>query len=146
MSVTLSPGTGTAVPRPEKQLHEHVVYLYRESDAFLEALCDYIGPALAGGNAAIVAATQAHRDRLEQRLMARGVSTHKAGQQGRYIALDASEALSKIMLDGMPDAALFDFTTDQLGGTLEVSSSRRGTAITATVPLSAAEIELQLEG
>jgi hypothetical protein len=146
VSVTLSPGTGTAVPRPEKQLHEHVVYLYRESDAFLEALCDYIGPALAGGNAAIVAATQAHRDRLEQRLMARGVSTHKAGQQGRYIALDASEALSKIMLDGMPDAALFDFTTDQLGGTLEVSSSRRGTAITATVPLSAAEIELQLEG
>jgi len=113
--LTLSPGTGTAVPRPEKQLHEHVVYLYRESDAFLEALCDYIGPALAGGNAAIVAATQAHRDRLEQRLMARGVSTHKAGQQGRYIALDASEALSKIMLDGMPDAALFDFTSGSAG-------------------------------
>ncbi len=61
MSLTLSPGTGTAVPRPEKQLHEHVVYLYRESDAFLEALCDY-SPALAGGNAAIVVATQAHRD------------------------------------------------------------------------------------
>lgn len=115
MSLTLSPGTGTAVPRPEKQLYEHVVYLYRESDAFLEALCDYIGPALAGGNAAIVAATQAHRDRLEQRLMARGVSTHKAGQQGRYIALDASEALSKIMLDGMPDAALFDFTSGSAG-------------------------------
>jgi len=33
----------------------------------------------------------------------------------------------------------------QLGGTLKVSSSRRGTAITATVPLSAAEIELQPE-
>jgi hypothetical protein len=174
VSLTLSPGTGTAVPYPEKQFHEHVVYLYRESDALLEALCDYIGPALAGGNAAIVVATQAHRDRLEQRLMARDVSTCKAGQQGRYIALDASEALSKIMLDGMPDAALFDFTIggiisgarssgqdgmgatgvglrgmkeriSQLGGTLEVSSGRRDTAITATVPLSAAEIELQPE-
>ena len=110
MSLTLGPGNGTAVPHPEKQLHEHVVYLYRESDSFLEPLCDYISPALAGGNAAIVVATQAHRDRLEQRLMARGVSTYKAGQQGRYIALDASEALSKIMLAGMPDAALFDFT------------------------------------
>jgi len=110
VSLTLSPGNGTAVPHPEKQLHEHVVYLYRESDSLLEPLCDYIGPALAGGNAAIVVATQAHRDRLDQRLMARGVSTYKAGQQGRYIALDASEALSKIMLDGMPDAALFDFT------------------------------------
>ena len=110
MSLTLSPGNGTTVPHPERQLHEHVVYLYRESDSLLEPLCDYIGPALAGGNAAIVVATQAHRDRLEQRLMARGVSTYKAGQQGRYIALDASEALSKIMLDGMPDAALFDLT------------------------------------
>jgi len=110
VSLTLGPGNGTAVPHPEKQLHEHVVYLYRESDSLLEPLCDYISPALAGGNAAIVVATQAHRDRLEQRLMARGVSTYKAGQQGRYIALDASEALSKIMLAGMPDAALFDFT------------------------------------
>jgi len=82
VSLTLSPGTGTAVPRPEKQFREHVVYLYRESDAFLEALCDHIGPALAGGNAAIVVATQAHRDRLEQRLMTRAVSTHKAVQQG----------------------------------------------------------------
>ena len=33
----------------------------------------------------------------------------------------------------------------QVGDSLEVSSSRRGTAITATVPLSAAELELQLE-
>jgi hypothetical protein len=33
VSLTLSPGTGTAVPHPEKQFHEHVVYLYRESDA-----------------------------------------------------------------------------------------------------------------
>ena len=33
----------------------------------------------------------------------------------------------------------------QVGGTLEVSFSQRGTAITATVPLSAAEIELQPE-
>lgn len=70
MNLTLSPGSGTAVPHPEKQLHEHDVCLYRESDALLEAFCDYIGSALAGGNAAIGVATQAHRDRLEQRLTA----------------------------------------------------------------------------
>ena len=33
----------------------------------------------------------------------------------------------------------------QLGGTLKVPSSWRGTAITVTVPLLAAEIELQPE-
>jgi hypothetical protein len=120
VNLTLSPGTGTVVPHPEKWLHEHVVYLYRESDAPLEGLCDYIGPALAGGYAAIVVATQAHHDRLEQRLMARGVSTYKAGQQGRYVALDDSEALSEIMLDGMPDGALFDFT---IGGIISGARS-----------------------
>ena len=81
MSLTLSPGTGKAVPHPEKQLHEHVVYLYRERDAFLEALCDYIGPALAGGNAAIVAATR-RRDRLEQRLMGAVSAPTKPASRG----------------------------------------------------------------
>jgi hypothetical protein len=35
VSLTLSPGTGKAVPHPEKQLHEHVVYPYRESDVVM---------------------------------------------------------------------------------------------------------------
>jgi len=120
VSSTLSPGPGTVVPQPPKLAHEHVVHLYREADSLIEGLCDYIGPALAGGNAAIVVATEAHRDTLEQRLMARGVSTHKASQQKRYIALDASETLSKIMLDGMPDAALFDLT---IGGIVSGTQS-----------------------
>jgi PAS domain S-box-containing protein len=96
------------------------MYLYRESDSLVEALCDYIGPALAGGNTAIVVVTPRHRDALEHRLMARGMSTYKASQQGRYIALDASETLSKIMLDGMPDAAFFELT---IGG---IISGARG--------------------
>jgi PAS domain S-box-containing protein len=44
----------------------------------------------------------------------------KPASRGRYIALDASEALSKIMLDGMPDAALFDFT---IGGIISGARS-----------------------
>ncbi len=80
MSLTLGPGTGTAAPHPQKVVRDHVMYLCRESDSLVEALCDYIGPALAGGNAAIVVATPRHRDALEHRLMARGMSTCKASQ------------------------------------------------------------------
>lgn len=120
MSLTLSPSTGTAAPHMQKVVREHAMYLYRESDSLVEALCDYIGPALAGGNAAILVVTPRHRDALEHRLMARGMSTYKASQQGRYIALDASETLSKITLDGMPDAALFELT---IGG---IISGARG--------------------
>jgi PAS domain S-box-containing protein len=40
-------------------------------------------------------------------LRARGLDTHKASKLGRYVALDATETLSKIMVGGMPDAARF---------------------------------------
>ena len=87
---------------------EHVAYFYRSSDSLLDALRDFIGPALGAGNAAIIIATQVHVEGLEQRLRARGLDTHKASKQGRYVALDASETLVKIMLQGMPDASRFD--------------------------------------
>jgi PAS domain S-box-containing protein len=84
---------------------EHVVYFYQESDSLLEALCSFIGPVLGAGNAAVIIATKVHRDGLQQRLTARGLDIQKASEQGRYVALDAPELLSKIMVDGMPDGA-----------------------------------------
>jgi PAS domain S-box-containing protein len=86
---------------------EHVAYFYQAGDSLLEALCDFIGPALGAGHAAIIIATKVHVEGLEQRLRARGLDTHKASKQGRYVALDASETLAKIMLQGMPDASRF---------------------------------------
>jgi two-component system NarL family sensor kinase len=76
-----------------------------------------------------------------------GIVTLQIIDQGKGIQLEDSDrpgqdvmGATGVGLRGMKERI------SQLGGTLEVSSSRRGTAITATVPLSAAEIELQLEG
>lgn len=85
----------------------HVVYFYQESDSLLDALCDFVAPALGTGNGAVVIATKIHREGLQQRLTARGLNTQRAIKQGRYVALDASEILSKIMVDGMPDRTRF---------------------------------------
>ena len=82
---------------------DHVAYFYQESDSLLEALCDFIGGALGAGSAALIIATKMHREGLQQRLTARGLDIHKAGKQGRYVELDASELLSKFMVEGMPD-------------------------------------------
>jgi PAS domain S-box-containing protein len=87
---------------------DHVAYFYQESNTLLEALGDFIGDALASGSAAIVIATKAHREGLQQRLTARGLDIHEAGKQGRYVELDASELLSKFMVEGMPDGGLFE--------------------------------------
>ena len=100
-SLALSWQTASTLPG------EHVAYFYRASDSLLEALCDFIGRALGAGNAAIVIATKVGVEGLEHRLRARGLDTHKASQEGRYVALDASETLVKIMLEGMPDASCF---------------------------------------
>src|ERR1700687_650381 len=94
---------------------EPVVYFYQESDSLLEALCNFVGPALGAGNAAVIIATKVHCDGLQQRLTARGVDTQRASKQGRYVALDAREILSKIMVKGMPDASRF---SEVVGGAI----------------------------
>src|SRR4029077_6758462 len=87
---------------------DHVAYFYQESESLLEALCDFIGGALGAGSAAIVIATKMHREALQQRLTARGLDLDKADKQGRYVELDASDVLSAFMVEGMPDAGLFE--------------------------------------
>jgi PAS domain S-box-containing protein len=99
---------------------EHVAYFYQASDSLLVALCDFIGPALGAGNAAVIIATKLHLEGLEHRLRARGLDTQKASKQGRYIALDASETLANIMLEGMPDASRF---AEIVGGAIARASA-----------------------
>jgi PAS domain S-box-containing protein len=94
---------------------EHVVYFYQESDSLLEALCNFVAPALGAGNAAVIIATKVHHDGLQHRLTARGLDVQKAREQRRYVALDAPEILSKIMVEGMPDGARF---FEVVGGTI----------------------------
>jgi PAS domain S-box-containing protein len=107
--------------RPDSPLQgEHVVYFYQESDSLLDALCSFVGPALDAGNAAVIIATKVHRDGLQHRLTARGLDIQKASQQGRYVALDAPEIKSKIMVEGMPDAARF---FEVVGGTIARTSA-----------------------
>ncbi len=102
--------------RPDSPLQgEHVVYFYQESDSLLEALCNFVGPALGAGHAAVIIATKVHREGLQHRLTVRGLDTQKASKQGRYVALDAPEILSKILVKGMPDGARF---FEVVGGTI----------------------------
>jgi PAS domain S-box-containing protein len=99
---------------------QHVAYFYQESDSLLASLSDFIGSALGGGNAAVIIATKVHLDGLQQRLRARGLDTLKASRQGRYVAMDASELLSQIMVDGIPDDERF---LKNVGGAIARTSS-----------------------
>jgi PAS domain S-box-containing protein len=100
----------------------HVVQLYTDDGFLVDVLSRFIGGALAVGDPAVVIATKSHRAELEKRLSARGLDTAKAIMQGRYIILDATETLPKIMVNGSIDEMRFN---DIIGGVLR--QARRAT-------------------
>jgi KaiC/GvpD/RAD55 family RecA-like ATPase len=73
----------------------------------LDDVTHFIGTALQAGNAAIVVATGPHRNSLVAKLEAHGVDITAAIEQGGYISMDAADALSTFMINGMPDPDRF---------------------------------------
>ena len=91
----------------EIKIAHHEVGFYSDDAGLLDDLMQFIGAALRAGNAAIVVATKSHRDSLLGRLQAYGLDVGAAIGQGRYIALDAADALSTFMIHGIPDPVRF---------------------------------------
>src|SRR5881296_365365 len=94
----------------------HVVQLYTDDGFLIDVLSRFIGGALAVGDAAVVLATASRRGELERRLSARGLDIAKASLQGRYVAVDAKETLTRLMVDGSVDETRFN---DIIGGVLK---------------------------
>ncbi len=92
----------------EKSNHDHVVQFYGDDSALLNALVDFFSPALNAGSAALVIATEAHREELARRFEAEGIDVADAVERSRYLALDARETLLAFMVDGMPDPVRFE--------------------------------------
>jgi DNA-binding NarL/FixJ family response regulator len=108
--------TGAKTPRC------HEALFYSDNRKLLDRFARIIAVALNAGDAAIVVATESHRHDLVQRLKAQGVDADIGTQQGTYIALDVTEALSLFMVNDMPDPARF----------FEVAGGLLGAASTAT--------------
>lgn len=95
-------------PSPNlESLRRHEVMFHSDDRPFLDRVTLFIGSTLKAGNAAIVAATESHRANLLTRLETYGVDISVAIEQGRYLALDAADALSTFMRNGKPDPNLF---------------------------------------
>ena len=98
-----SEGTDSPAPR------QHEILFCSNDEVLLDSLTRFITVALNAGNAAIVWATESHRESLLQRLHARGVDIEAAIQRGTYISLDAAETPDPVrMLEavrGLSEAA-----------------------------------------
>jgi DNA-binding NarL/FixJ family response regulator len=91
----------------EKALHHHEVQFYSDDAVFLDTFARFIAAALKAGDAAIVVATESHREALALRLKTQGLDFDVAIQQGTYIQLDVAKTLSTFMVNDMPDSARF---------------------------------------
>ena len=69
----------------------------------------------------MIVATAAHRADLVAHLQAAGVNVREHARRGRFTMVDAREALSTFMVNGMPDAELFSGT---IGALLEDGRKR----------------------
>jgi DNA-binding NarL/FixJ family response regulator len=94
--------------------HRHEVAFFWDDQSLLDGYTHFLGAALKNGNAAILLATQTHREKLLGRLHAYGVDVSVAIEQGRYIVLDNAETLCTFMVDGLPDPARFSKVTHDL--------------------------------
>jgi KaiC/GvpD/RAD55 family RecA-like ATPase len=85
----------------------HEVGFYSDDRLFLHDVTQFILNALEAGKATIVVSTEAHRRSLLLRLEANAVDIAAAIAQGRYISVDAADALSKFVIDGVFDPDRF---------------------------------------
>jgi len=81
----------------------HEAGFHSDDASLLDDITQFVGTALRAGNAAIVVATEPHRNSLLLRLQRHGSDIAEAIEQGRYIAVDAADALSTFMINGMLD-------------------------------------------
>jgi PAS domain S-box-containing protein len=109
----------------EAGLPEHFVQFYASDESVAERAASFLGPALEAGDSGVVFAARAHRDAIGEKLKRRGIDVLAAASQGRYVAMDADEAISEFMADGSPESSRFFAIA---GGPI-VRASRGGRAV-----------------
>jgi hypothetical protein len=87
---------------------DHFVQFCEADDTLVHAVGGYIGSSLARGDAGVVIAARDHRAAIERALTELGLDVAELQSEGRYVALDAMETVSRVCVDDLPDPARFD--------------------------------------
>ncbi len=94
----------------------HIVQFYESDALLLDAVAEFLGAALQRGDAAISIATEVHRAGIEERLREKGLDLDAAREAGRYLSLNAAEALLRVMVDGEPAPERFNALVEEILG------------------------------
>jgi len=112
--VEMGHGVETRRQQGLQSTRHHEVGFYSDDRSLLDSYTRFVGAVLKNGNAAIVVATELHREKLLARLQVYGLDMSAAIEQGRYIALDSEETVATFIVNDLPDPALFSKATGDL--------------------------------
>lgn len=90
-------------PRNRWTACRHKAGFYPDDLRLLDDVMQFIRGALTAGSTAVVIATEPHRESLLLRLQEHGTDIADAIERGRYISVDAADAVSEFVINGMLD-------------------------------------------
>lgn len=99
----------------------HIAQVYQDEDFLIEALSHFVGSGLAQGDGVVVFATSRHWEACLRRLGAHLAAPQDAELRGQLVVMDARTALSRFMVDGMPDWKKFQ---DLVGTVINLTRRR----------------------
>lgn len=83
--------------------HRHEVAFYQDEAPLIDGYAQFIESALQHGDVVIIVVTESHRSRLVSRLNSDGLDVVGAIAEGAMVLVDASDALSSLIVDDMPE-------------------------------------------
>jgi DNA-binding NarL/FixJ family response regulator len=103
---------------------QHTVQFHMNDRFFLDEVSRLVGSALRSGEPVVVAAEQATRDGLADRLHAQELDLGRLASRGQFVAHDSAKALSRVMHGGHPDRDFLTEMVDDLERTRVASVNR----------------------
>lgn len=123
----------------------HSVQFYYDDKYLLQSLSEFLATALRQGRSAVIVATREHRFDCAESIREKGIDLTRAIEQGRYVALDASDTLDLFMVDGTPDPKLFDMVVREVLSTAASCASPESAGSQPQVAVFGEMVALLLE-
>lgn len=93
---------------------DHVVQIYENDEAFFNILEGFVSSGIAADECVILIATAGHLSTLTDRLTRQGNDIDALTADDQLILLDAKETLAQFMVNGWPEADLFNKTVSRI--------------------------------
>jgi hypothetical protein len=102
------------------QANHHAVQFYESDNSLFTTVAGFLSQGLIEEHPAIVIATVEHTGAILEHLSGRLIDVEKARHMGELVVLDAHETLKLFMVNGRPDAELFEESVGSvIGGLLK---------------------------